>query len=552
MKKLIFICLLFILGCSSQPVKTVEDNSLKNKIIKKNVSKKKDYHKNKISDYFLDHSYEQEPRKFDLLFSKSDVSAANFLDDNRIIFGKTDGCIEIWNIIENKLEKTEFISDSPITKIYVDSKKNIIICGTENGQIIILKMHSYKILNNFKAHQLKINDIVITNNGKNLITCSDSFSLIDSKNNNGKYYINSEKNNIRVWDFYTGSLLKNLTFHTHNVSGLYFIPELQKLLSSSWDGKIAVWDSNNSSFLYSLHNKDSIKNGVGYYKNRIISSNTNGEIEIWDLRNRHLSHILKTDDDQITSLSIKDNYLLASYADNNIKIINIDKEKIISEFFYGNSIFIKDVGVDSKNKFIFAIDENNNIKIWKKRFQYRKRYFLTKQDIIIKKKLSIPEKTMLTGVEKKDTLEITWPRKYQFNTIPLSTIIPRKKLKKGYGVCVVEDSILYNTNFSVREKNFSKGNIFGEAYYFDNLDMIYVISKYRKGFIPIENLKISKKVNQKYKVTKYCFAYSNLDKKKKTYLKPGKRVNIIWILNSKNLGYAKNIGWVDLKNLSLY
>ena len=552
MKKLIFIYLLFLLGCSSQPVKTVEDNSPKNKIIKKNVNIKKAPHKNEISDYFLDHSYEQVPRKFDLLFLKPDVSAANFLDDNRIIFGKTDGSIEIWNIIEQNLEKTEFISDSPITKIYVDSKKKIIICGTENGQIIIFKMHSYKILTNFKAHQLKINDIVITNNGKNLITCSDSYSLINSKNNNGKYYINSEKSNIRVWDFYTGALLKDLAFHTHNVSKLYFIPELQKLLSSSWDGKIAVWNSSNFSFLYSLHNEDFIKNGIGYYKNRIISSNTNGEIEIWDLRNRHLSHILKTGDDQITSLSIKDNYLLASYTDNRIKIIDLDKEKILSEIFYGNSMFIKEVGIDSKNKFIFAIDENNNIKIWKKRFQYRKRYFLTTQDIVLKKKIVIPKKTLLTGVEKKDSLEITWPKKYRFNTIPLSSIISRKKLKKGYGVCIVEDSNLYNTDFSDTGANFNRGNIFTEAYYFDNLNMVYVISKYRRGFISTENLRISKKINQKYKVTKNCFAYSNLNQKKQTYLKSGKQVNIIWLLKSKNLGYAKNIGWVNLKNLSLY
>ncbi len=507
---------------------------------------------NDISKYFIDYSLEEDPRNFYFFFSQENVSSAEFLE-NKIVLGKSDGRVEIWNIFDKRLESEIKLSNSEITKIYVEKNYKYLICGTENGYIFILDLNNLKILKSYKAHDLKINDILLTNNKKNLITCSDSYSFVKSKAQDIKYYTKLENNNIRVWDFKTGSLVKNLNFHTHNVSNMAFINENIYLLTSSWDGKIAIWDTTDFSLTDSFYYEDSIKTGIGYYKNKVISSNLNGEIEVWSLRNKQLEYILKIGSKGISRLLTKDNYLISSDTDNVVNIIDLDNEKVISQIADKNSIFIKNIDIDSNQRFIFAINENNVIKVWKKHFQGEKRFFLTKKEVISQKnKIHIPQSSFLVGKEKKDYLEIYWPEKYKGLTISMGNLTPRKKLMKDFGVCLIDDVNLYNKNFSESLVNIKKGTIFTDVYYFEGVNMVYVIPRYTRGFIPIEKIAIAKRTYLKYKINENCYSYYNIDKKKRKFLKKDEKVIIEWVIKSKNYGYADKIGWINLKNLKSY
>ena len=548
------IFFIFLIGCAKSPYNTVDTQLFKHADASNYTMDNlvpADKH-NDISKYFMDYSLEEDPRNFYFFFSQENVSSAEFLE-NKLILGKSDGRVEIWNIFDKQLVNEMKLSDSEITKIYVEKNYKYLICGTENGYIFILDLNNLKILKSYKAHELKINDILLTDDQKNLITCSDSYSFVDSKTQDIKYYTKLENNNIRVWDFKTGSLIKNLNFHTHNISDMALINENIYLLTSSWDGKIAIWNTADFSLTDSFCYDDSIKTGIGYYKNRIIGSNLNGEIEVWSLRNKQLEYILKIGSKGITRLLTKDNYLISSDTDNVMNIIDLDNEKIISQITDKNSIFIKSIDIDSNQRFIFSINENNVIKVWKKHFQGEKRFFLTQKDILSqKKKIHIPQNTFLVGKEKKDYLEIYWPERYKGLTISMGTLIPRKKLMKDFGVCLMDDVNLYNKNFSESSVNIKKGTIFTDVYYFEGINMVYVIPRYTRGFIPIEKIDIAKRTHLKYKIKENCYSYYNIDRKKRKFLKKDEKVIIEWIIKSKNYGYANNIGWINLDNLKSY
>jgi platelet-activating factor acetylhydrolase IB subunit alpha len=56
-----------------------------------------------------------------------------------------------------------------------------------------------------------------------------------------------------VWDINTGSCIKTLNGHEHNVSCVEFLPQGDKLVSSSRDKSIKIWDMSSGYCIKTLH-----------------------------------------------------------------------------------------------------------------------------------------------------------------------------------------------------------------------------------------------------------------------------------------------------------
>jgi WD40 repeat protein len=69
---------------------------------------------------------------------------------------------------------------------------------------------------------------------------------------------------VRVYDAQTGALLKVLTGHTDDVTGLAFSPDGRQLASSSKDHDVRVWDARRLTLVKVLHRHASFVSGVAF------------------------------------------------------------------------------------------------------------------------------------------------------------------------------------------------------------------------------------------------------------------------------------------------
>lgn len=79
-----------------------------------------------------------------------------------------------------------------------------------------------------------------------------------------------------------------LTGHTQNVSSVYWSSD-DKILSSSWDHTIKIWDIESVSAISTL-NGNRVTHCMDYYASMIATSHEDNSIKLWDLRTDGIIH----------------------------------------------------------------------------------------------------------------------------------------------------------------------------------------------------------------------------------------------------------------------
>jgi WD40 repeat protein len=79
--------------------------------------------------------------------------------------------------------------------------------------------------------------------------------------------------------------VKTLKGHRNDVTFATFSPDEKRIVSSSWDKTIKIWDSNSGECLHTLKGHKRFISSVSFSPdgNRIISSSWDKTIKIWDL-----------------------------------------------------------------------------------------------------------------------------------------------------------------------------------------------------------------------------------------------------------------------------
>ncbi|KAM4058805.1 coatomer WD associated domain-containing protein [Hirsutella rhossiliensis] len=211
----------------------------------------------------------------------------------------------IWSYETQQIVKTFELTDVPVRAGRFVSRKNWIVCGSDDFQLRVYNYNTSEKITSFEAHPDYIRAIALWDwdkgwkcvqvyeghshyvmglaiNPKDTNTfasaCLDrtvkiwslgsataNFTLEAHETkgvNHVDYYPHSDKpyllttsddRTIKVWDYTTKSLIATLEGHTNNVSFACYHPELPVIISGSEDGTIRVWHANTYRFEQSLN-----------------------------------------------------------------------------------------------------------------------------------------------------------------------------------------------------------------------------------------------------------------------------------------------------------
>lgn len=154
------------------------------------------------------------------------VQAIKISHDNNLIISASDNNIEEWDIASNS-GKIVASTDGNILSLSLSPDSKLIAVGTRNGEIIIINRdNSYSQTSIFKEPKNQIHAVAFNRKG----------DLLASGGIQGY---------LKLWNVADKKILFNVKGHNSRIVDIKFSPNDKLIATSSYDGNILIWNSNN-------------------------------------------------------------------------------------------------------------------------------------------------------------------------------------------------------------------------------------------------------------------------------------------------------------------
>ena len=189
--------------------------------------------------------------------------------DSVIASGGKDNTIIVWDTIgKGVIEKLRGHS-STISSIVISSNGKILISADKKGIINIWNIYTGKLLKTIEAHTLPILSLTITSNHSKDIFASSS-----------------KDGTIKLWRMTDGQLLGTLTGHKKQVNSIAFGIDGKILASGSDDYTVRIWNIESLICSVILDENRAAVSSVAFSPNgqRLASCSLDGTLKIWQVK----------------------------------------------------------------------------------------------------------------------------------------------------------------------------------------------------------------------------------------------------------------------------
>jgi WD40 repeat protein len=201
----------------------------------------------------------------------------------------------------------------------------------------------------FKAHAGSVYDLVITTDGKTIISCGSD-------------------RQIKLWELATGKLLKTFNGHSESVNQLAIGLDNKILASGSWDKTIKIWDLERGTVKHSLTGHEQEINSliIDSEAKTLISGGYDGKIKFWDLNTGKLQQTINAHYSWVNALVVTSNgkTLISGGSEGKIKFWDLSTKNLQKEI-EDRYRSLRELAISSDNSFIAsAYNAGNDVKIW--------------------------------------------------------------------------------------------------------------------------------------------------------------------------------------------
>jgi len=295
------------------------------------------------------------------------ISAKFCCNNNLIVSLWNEPDNDTYNIALWNMEKAKFVNKMtykyPPTKLAMSSDGNLFAVVFEEPSgfpIYVYDIHLFQEVCKLEGHQDYVNSISFNEAGQQLVSCSKDSSIkvwsLESKFclytfqmptvtigvlnacfiSNNIIVSSSEDKTIRIWD-HALSFLSGPDFilrsHTSWVGCLSYDKDGSKLVSSSGDGTIKIWNPETGTLLRTMYGPIKAIDCVSFnHKGNIIASGSRDKsINIWGVNGEKLGVIYDAHEDDILSISFSkdDKFLVSTSYDNIVKVWYIKTRTLI-------------------------------------------------------------------------------------------------------------------------------------------------------------------------------------------------------------------------------
>lgn len=207
-----------------------------------------------------------------------------------VLIGLYTGHLQIWNYDTQQLVKSFEVADqTPIRFAKFITRKQWIICGSDDMMVRVFNVNTMEKVREFEAHMDYIRSLEVHPVHPYVLTSSDDMQ-------------------IKLWDWEKQwSNIQSFDGHSHYVMMVKFNPkDTNTFASASLDRSVKVWSLGNSLPNYSLEGHQAGVNCVDYFqggdKPYIASGSDDHTVKIWDYQTKACVHTLQNHTNNVSAV----------------------------------------------------------------------------------------------------------------------------------------------------------------------------------------------------------------------------------------------------------
>ncbi|MEW5856684.1 MAG: WD40 repeat domain-containing protein, partial [Cyanobacteriota bacterium] len=276
-------------------------------------------------------------------------------DGKTLASARGDKTIKLWDVATGKLLSTGHdssvfsVSFSPVRKAFSEGVVTATAFTIHDNSFLLLETQIGEPLSSLKGHDLVVNSIGFSPDGKTLAS-------------------GSSDGTIKLWEVATGKLLSTLTGHDSSVFSVCFSPDGKTLASGSSDGTIKLWEVATGKALTTLTGHGSSVFSVSFSSDgkTLASGSADKTIKLWEVATGKLLTTLTGHNSSVISVSFSpDGKTLASgSADKTIKRWEVATGKLLTTLTGHNSSVISVSFSPDGTTLASAASADNTIKLW--------------------------------------------------------------------------------------------------------------------------------------------------------------------------------------------
>ncbi|WP_421762696.1 caspase family protein [Ekhidna sp.] len=298
---------------------------------------------------------------------------ARMLSDRSFYVGKTGSKARKWSVKDAGIDM-EYIGHEKGILCFQKLDDKTIATGGGDGKIVIWDEQSGKLIKKINAHREPIFDMELSNDGRLLASTAwdGVVSLWDTKtlerynysyhegrstytltftDNDAYLVLGMLDKKLQLYEIETKQIVREFVGHTDNVTSLKTYGN--EVLSTSWDGKIILWD------LYSGLIKKRIDSGKPVFDalivvDQIISVGADRSINFWDKASGKRIESLAGHQAEINGIEVANNLMMTTDVDGVSKFWDLTSKK---ELFEHIQIGRNDWMVKNPNGYFDATDD---------------------------------------------------------------------------------------------------------------------------------------------------------------------------------------------------
>lgn len=261
---------------------------------------------------------------------------------------------------------------------YSVDDRNVIVSGTETGEINFRNQESGQTIKTLKASNDAIRDIAIAHNTDRLISSSGD--------------------GIKVWDLQTLDLLHSLPSDSP-VWSVALTPDESRFVSSAYDGTITLWQLETGEPLYRIEDKSTVWSvAVAPDGESFVSGGSDRTIRHWDVETGQLIQTFTGHTDDVRALAVSsDGATLASGSwDKTVKLWSLQTGRLQASL-EGHRDRVVSLSISPSGEILASGSTDNTVKQWDLTEQKEVESWVRHSDWILSTAFTPQDSTLITG-----------------------------------------------------------------------------------------------------------------------------------------------------------
>jgi len=204
------------------------------------------------------------------------------------------------------------------------------------------------LIRTLAGHSDYVNGVAVTPDGQRVVSTSGDKTL-------------------KVWDINSGRELATLAGHSDSVQGVAVTPDGQRVVSASLDHTLKVWDINSGRELTTLAGHSDYVNGVTVTPDgqRVVSASYDNTLKVWDINSgRELTTLAGHSYDVEGVAATPDGQRAVSASrDHTLKVWDINSGRELTTLA-GHSDGVREVAVTPDGQRVVSASYDNTLKVW--------------------------------------------------------------------------------------------------------------------------------------------------------------------------------------------